>query len=310
MTFSDWATETSTRFREHSLRFATKRSGQELLMGALRRVPGPAGNPIWEQDWDVLLVLDACRWDVFFERYGNADWLDTVEPTTSVGSASPEWMDKTFTAAYEEEMESTAYVTGNPYSKDHVPESKLGLLDEVWRYVWDDDIGTIPPEQLTNQAVKHWRTGSYDRMIVHYMQPHWPYVTDPIMYGFDPQHITGEESTENPFDRQNRGELSRSDHLDRYGANLEYVVDHVRTELLTAIDADRVILTADHATLFGDYGLYKHPANIPLPVLRRVPWAVTSAKATDEFEPKNLRSDHQSSDVDRKKRLRDLGYME
>lgn len=123
MTFSDWVADTAARFREHSFRFATKRSGQELLMSALRRAPSPAGNPVWERKWDVLLILDACRWDVFSEHYGDADWLNCVEATTSIGSASPEWMDKTFTTEYEDELASTAYVTGNPYSEDHVSEN-------------------------------------------------------------------------------------------------------------------------------------------------------------------------------------------
>lgn len=309
MTFSDWAADTAARFREHSFRFATKRSGQELLMGALRRAPSPAGNPVWEREWDVLLILDACRWDVFSEHYGDADWLNCVEATTSIGSASPEWMNKTFTTEYEDELASTAYVTGNPYSEDHVSENQLALLDEVWRYVWDDDLGTILPEPLTNQAVKHWRTGDYDHMIVHYMQPHWPYVTDPIMYGFNPDHITTDGSTQNPFDQQNRGELSRDNHMERYAANLDYIMNHIQKELVTGINAETVALTADHATLFGEYGLYKHPANIPLSKLRRVPWAVTSATDTGEFEIDDLHDNRQSLDIDQEEQLQDLGYV-
>ncbi|MFB6195794.1 MAG: hypothetical protein ABEI80_06460, partial [Haloplanus sp.] len=301
--------ESAERFRDEPPRFAIKRSGQELAEGVLRRVPGPSGDPIWERDWDVLVILDACRYDVFEDRYAGAEWLDSLEPTMSVGSASPEWMDNTFTSAYRDEMQSTAYVTGNPYSENHVPAEELGLLDEVWRYVWDDELGTIPPEPLTNQVVKHYRSGAYDRLIVHYMQPHWPYVTDPIMYGFDPEHITGSGSTTNPFDRQNRGELSRDAHLDRYRSNLEYVVDHVRETLLTAIDADTVALTADHATLFGDYGLYKHPSRVPLPVLRRVPWAITSATNAGGFDPENIEDDATELGVDREAQLRDLGYL-
>lgn len=309
MGLSDWAAETGERFRKHPFRFAVKRSGQELLKGGLRRLPSRMGEPVWEREWDVLVILDACRYDVFAEQYGSAGWLDGVEPMTSVGSASPEWMDKTFTEEYREEMESTAYITGNPYSEDHIPESNIGLVDEVWRHVWDEELGTIPPEPLTNQAVKHYRKGEYDRVIVHYMQPHWPYVTDPIMYGFDPEHITDEGSTNNPFDRQNRGELSREEHIERYAANLEYIVDHVREELLTAIDADKVALTADHATLFGDYGLYKHPTNVPLPVLRRVPWATTSATDTGEYDLEDISKEEKQQDVDREEQLKDLGYL-
>ncbi|WP_135662760.1 hypothetical protein [Halorhabdus rudnickae] len=309
MGFSEWATETIERFQEHSFRFAAKRSGQELLTGLLRRVPGPAGDPIWDREWDVLVILDACRYDVFSEQYGDAEWLDHVEPVTSVGSASPEWMEKTFTEEYHEESSETMYVTGNPYSESHLPDSFPGHVDEVWRYVWDKDVGTIPPEALTNVAVEHYRSGEYNRLIIHYMQPHWPYISDPIMYGFDPSHITGNGGTENPFDKQNRGEISSEEHMKHYVSNLEHIVEHLRTELLTAIDAETVVLTADHATLFGDYGLYKHPVGVPLPVLRRVPWAVTSASNSGTFEPTDISKDDRKPAVDRDEQLRDLGYL-
>ncbi|SEA38091.1 hypothetical protein SAMN04488065_2894 [Haloplanus vescus] len=308
MGFSDWAAETASRFRDQSPRFAAKRSGQELLTGALRRVPGPAGDSIWEREWDVLLILDACRWDVFSENYGDADWLETVEPITSVGSASPEWMDKTFTTEYKDKLASTAYVTGNPYSEDHVTENQLALLDEVWRYVWDDDLGTIPPEPLTNQAVKHWRTGDYERMIVHYMQPHWPYVTNPIEGGFNPRTVINNEKAENAFDLQNRGEISKSDHIAAYSDNLEYIIDHIHRTLLQAITADQVAITSDHGEAFGEFGIYEHPSRVPIPVLRKVPWAITSGRDTGEYNIDDLRSDTEIG-ATREKKLRDLGYL-
>lgn len=309
MGFRHWLIESGERFRTESPSFAAKRSGQELMEGVLRKIPGRSGDPIWEREWDVLVILDACRYDVFSDQYQGADWLRQLESITSVGSASPEWMDKTFTSEYLDQMASTAYVTGNPYSENHASADTLGLLDEVWRYVWDEDLGTIPPKPLTNQAVKHYRTGEYNRLIVHYMQPHWPYITDPLMYGFDPEHVTGEGSTQNPFDRQNRGNLSRADHMERYTSNLEYVTDHVRETLLTAIDADTVAITADHATLFGEYGLYKHPTNVPLPALRRVPWAVTSASHTSDFEPRELTNNQSEINTSREEQLRNLGYL-
>lgn len=137
MGFRDWVVESTERVRTESPRFAMKRSGQELLEGILRRIPGPSGDPVWEREWDVLVILDACRYDVFESEYGDAAWLDQLEAMTSVGSASPEWMDNTFTPGYYDEMESTAYVTGNPYSENHVPAGRLSLLDEVWRYIWN-----------------------------------------------------------------------------------------------------------------------------------------------------------------------------
>jgi len=308
MGLREWAGESAARFREEPAGFAVKRSGQELLTGLLRRLPNPDGDVVWEREWDVLVILDACRWASFRRCYGEADWLETVEPMAAAGSASPEFMDRTFDESYADVLADTAYVTGNPYSENHVDGDLLGLLDEVWRDTWDEDLGTIRPEPLTSRAVAHHRTGGYDRLVVHYMQPHWPYVTDPVMYGFDPAVVTGDGSTDNPFDLQNRGELSRADHLRRYEANLEYVVEHVRETLLNAVDADTVAITADHATLLGEYGLYKHPAGVPLPVLRRVPWATTTAEDDGSYEPTPV-ADNRRPDVDREQQLRDLGYV-
>ncbi|MFB6176352.1 MAG: hypothetical protein ABEI99_04275 [Halobaculum sp.] len=305
----DWVAESATRYRRHSPGYATKRTGQELLKGVMRRLPNPPGTPIWDGDWDVLLVLDACRGDVFENRYEGAELFESVETRTSLGSASPEWMQKTFADRYEAEMAETAYVTGNPYSADHVPRGKLAHLDEVWRDSWDEELGTIRPDPLTARAVDHWRTERPSRLIVHYMQPHWPYVTDPVMYGFDPETVIGDGSTTNPFDRQNRGQLSKSDHIDRYRRNLEYVVDHLGETFLRAVDADRVVFTADHGELFGEWGLYKHPGDVPIRVAREVPWAVTSATDEGTYEPEVVEAES-GHDADRDQQLRDLGYVE
>lgn len=308
MGIGDWVRESASRYRRYDPRYATKRTLQELLTGALRRVPTPSGEPIWDREWDILCVLDACRWDAFERRYGDADWLRTVEPTISVGSASPEWLDETFAPAYRETLAETSYVTGNPYSADNGDLDALMNLEEVWRDSWDEETGTIRPESLTTRAVEHYRAERPDRMVIHYMQPHWPYVPDPVMYGFDPTDITGTGSTENPFDRQNRGDLTHEVHFERYLANLEYVVDHLRETLLCAVDADTVVLTADHATLFGDYGLYKHPANMPMRGIRRVPWAETSATDDGSYDPSAVDVDGEVS-ASRDQQLRDLGYL-
>lgn len=308
MGLGDWVGESVDRYRRHDPRYATKRTIQELLTGALRRVPNPSGEPIWNREWDILCVLDACRWDAFKRRYGDVGWIRSAEPTISVGSASPEWLDETFAPAYRATLAETAYVTGNPYSADHGCLDALAHLDEVWRDSWDEETGTILPGPLTARAVEHYRAERPDRLVVHYMQPHWPYVPDPVMYGFDPTHVTEAGSTENPFDRQNRGDLDRDDHFERYLANLEFVVEHLRETLLQAVDADTVVLTADHATLFGDYGLYKHPANMPMRGIRRVPWAETSATNDGSYTP-DTADIGDGVETSRDQQLRDLGYL-
>jgi len=120
---------------------------------------------------------------------------DGVDSLWSVGSQSAEWMDRTFAPRYREEMARTAYVTGNPFSSqscEHIlvtsgdvlplEADDFGVFHEAWRDEWvDDDISTIPPA-LTDAAIAIWRNREelgIDHVLVHYMQPHAPFRSEP-----------------------------------------------------------------------------------------------------------------------------------
>lgn len=59
-----------------------------------------------------------------------------------------------------------------------------------------------------------------------------------------------------------------------YEKNLEQVLEHV--EELSNILEGKTVVTADHGDLLGENGLYGHPGNSNLKVLRKVPWDVIS----------------------------------
>jgi len=81
-----------------------------------------------------------------------------------------------------------------------------------------------------------------------------------------------------------RGDLPRDRVWRAFRANYRYVLDDVAL-LLDSVDADRIVLTADHGNAFGEWGLWGHPDRIPIRVLREVPWIVTSASDSGEYEP-------------------------
>jgi hypothetical protein len=143
---------------------------------------------VLEEEWDCLVVLDACRYDAFAELHG--EYLEgTVEKRRSPGSSTPEWAAKTFTGEHD-----IAYFSGNPFinslgiplselkwgascdydwtASDHIAE-----VFDLWQSAWDDDLGTIPPGNV-NEAVRANRDAvdRRDRTVVHYMQPHAPYL--------------------------------------------------------------------------------------------------------------------------------------
>jgi len=73
-------------------------------------------TPVFERDWDLLIVLDACRVDILRDIAPEYDFLNTIGSVRSGASASRAWTNLTFSKEYYEECRSTAYVTANPHS--------------------------------------------------------------------------------------------------------------------------------------------------------------------------------------------------
>lgn len=307
MTLHDWVTESVDRVQTHGYT-GLRESGYELYIGALRRIGRlyDPGESVYSREWDVLLVLDACRYDLMTEVAGEYDFINEVEPFTSTASSSREWMTKNFRYEYADEMRQTAHITGNPFSDQCLRSTDFARLDEVWRYAWDDELGTIPPRPITDRAVEAWRAGVGKRMIVHYMQPHYPFIPHPELH--QGMVVANFGDAQEPFwKRVRRGEIDREIAWNAYRENLLYVLDEVGF-LLSVIDADSVVISADHGNAVGRLGVYGHPGGVPLAILRRVPWIDTSATGHREYEPETMR-DESLIDSSTTSKLRDLGYI-
>lgn len=265
------------------------------------------GDNIYEDDWDVLLILDACRVDLLREVTGEYPFLDIIETRRSVGSASAEWMDNTFTAKRRDAVANTIYVTGNPFSNDHASSEDFAAVDEVWRNGWDEEAETIRPRPLTNQAIAQWRSqADADRMIVHYMQPHYPFIGSSIAgTGLSLENWGETFDSRNVWELLRDGEIEHDALWDAYRENLRTVLDDVEF-LLETIDADTVVITADHGNAIGEYGVYGHPAGICLSALRDVPWVTMSAEQVREYEPETTNESPTNENVS--DRLEALGY--
>lgn len=267
------------------------------------------GTPIFESEWDVLIVLDACRADLMAEVVPDYDFLDDGT-TDSVASCSPEWMEKNFTDAYADAIARTAYVTGNPYSQTNVDTDAFFLVDEVWRDGWDDEFATILPDVLTDRAIRVARDHRPNRLIVHYMQPHHPFVPNPLGDGANTElggNAFGEKNS--VWNLLRRGEVSHETVWEAYRANLEYVLDSVAL-FLENVEAERVIITSDHGNAMGEHHMYGHPIYAPVEALKRVPWCVTTATDTGEYDPESMESPEQDgNEATVEEKLQALGYL-
>ncbi|MFC3477416.1 alkaline phosphatase family protein [Halobacterium litoreum] len=264
-------------------------------------------DPVLDADWDLLVVLDACRADVFADVVGDGDYsFDVGDTATSPASTSTEWLESVFGAATDDELADVAYVTGNPYTTRTIDTDRFGYVDEVWKHAWDDDTGTIPPRPLTDAAIRAGREADTERLVVHYMQPHFPTV-----FG-DDDGIALDDWGDQPmsvWEELRFGKRSEADVWADYERNLEAVLEDVEL-LLSNVDADTAVLTADHGNAFGEHHIYGHPGGVDIPALREVPWCVTSATDEQTRDPGDgaaPATDETDADVV-DERLESLGY--
>lgn len=304
-----WITKQPTRIRRQGIQETINQDQQEIVNYLLEQASrfDHRGEPIFEKEWDVLIILDACRVDLLESVSNKYHFLSSPIPTIrSLGSTSKTWMDRNFSNEYTQEIRQTAYVTGNPYTQTHLNKGAFSSIDEVWKYGWDEEMGTVPARNLTDRAIMTARNQNPKRLIIHYMQPHFPSIPSPLDSGMDLE--TFGENWSSVWDRLRSGDIEKEVVRDSYLANLRYVLDDVEL-LLANMDAERVIISADHGNAFGEWGQYGHPTNVPISVLREVPWVETTSQDKESHMPSYESEKNSIEDTEVQSRLEDLGYV-
>jgi hypothetical protein len=230
---------------------------------------------VMEQSWDYLIVLDACRYDTYREVVDEgANYA--IAGATSTG----QWMRWNFREKYEDVI----YIAGNPHLASANLKKRLGfnpfyMVREVWDYGWDSTLKTVPPEQVTNAALETLKSFPEKRMIIHYVQPHHPYIADKGLLETDEGAWHALEGglwsgrrKDTPLKLAKRGEIPVEKVKKAYEENLKAVMKEVKR--LERELPGRVVLTADHGEAFGEYGHYGHGAGLRIEGLVKVPWVV------------------------------------
>ncbi len=265
----------------------------------------PPGTPIYDRDWDLLVVVDACRLDLMREVAPGYGFVDEVRAVRSLDSMTLQWMRRNFVPEYGAEMAETAYVCGNPFSAEALDADEFRALDEVWRYVWEDP-GTVPPRAITDRTVAAAREHDPDRIVAHYMQPHCPFLSRPEMTRGKRLDRFGDQEWEDVWQKLRAGRVGREEVWAGYRENLELAMDDVEL-LLANVDADRAVITSDHGNALGEWFVYGHPPGMPMDCLRVVPWIETTAVDRGTHEPTT--EAESGTETDRAAQLAALGYV-
>jgi hypothetical protein len=282
------------------------------------RSENPDGVDVFAEDWDTLVVLDACRYDMF---EATSQLEGTLSSRISKGSSTVEWLQANFDGR---NLRDTVYVTANPQLGENRDRLDIQLHEtiNVWLVDgWDEETGTVRAETMTEAALEAAHQFPNKRLVVHYMQPHYPFV--PADTDFDKEHlqqINGEgdgPTEENVWNQKFNGELdiSREELWSIYTDNLKYVLEHVE-ELLANISG-KTAVTGDHGNYVGERASpipireYGHPRGLYDEPVVRVPWQVS--ETGDRRRVISSSADNLTRDVEADvvaERLQDLGYRE
>jgi hypothetical protein len=270
------------------------------------------GARVMDEDWDNLLILDGCRYDMFAER---SDSPGALEYRISLGSSSEEFMEQNFVGR---QFHDTVYVSANPF----IP--KLGLNEGTFHAVvdllgdWDEDLETIRPDTVVEAARETHKQYQNKRLIVHFMQPHAPFIgelgREMVGGGWTMDHDL--EGDPGIWNRLRDGEdiplekvwVAYKENLDVVLAEVEQLVEH--------LDGKSVV-TADHGNLVGERlspipsrRKYGHPYGVHTEELVKVPWFVMQGSDRREVSANSpvRRKDDSSAGEKLGDRLRALGY--
>lgn len=262
-----------------------------------------------EEKWDHLIILDACRYDYFEALY--SDYLEgDLEKVRSPSFHTEKWRKEVFTERYDD----IVYVSANPYITgiSEVEGFSAGEhfhdIVDVWAWGWDDKIGTVPPEKVNKGVRKARREYPDKRLIIHYLQPHAPYLSLGELPGGDSfQEVMRDLGDKNALEsligkiRDQLGkklvkitsweigwkinrflgfppaipeeaayrEVGTKGMRKAYRENLKTVLSYVK-DVIDDLDG-KIVLSADHGEMLGEGGDFVHH-NENHHINREIPW--------------------------------------
>lgn len=262
------------------------------------------GICIHDEDWDNLIILDACRTDAYREHVVPAVSDGHFSTRESRGSATKEWIYGNFR---ERQLHDTVYVTGSSWILkigDEIGSDLHAVIDAK------DDFDDDQEHQIQKSLEANERFPN-KRLLIHLIPPHHPFLGPTAEEYLPPVEEQGNDF----FGRVRTGKIDiDQETLWRcYRENLQRVIPAVKT-LLRELPG-KTVVTADHGELLGDrvsplpIREYGHVTGLYVDELVKVPWHVHKGERKDIIaEPPVQEEIDSRSEEEIEQHLQELGY--
>ncbi|MFW6134895.1 MAG: hypothetical protein ACOC5R_04910 [Elusimicrobiota bacterium] len=268
-----------------------------------------------EYKWDILVILDACRYDMFKKVYKDIiGRYGTLKKAISPTTTTQEFLKNIF---HDKSLKDVIYISGNPYinSTDislsgFDPKKHFKKVVDVWDFGWDDKLGTVHPKELNKSAIVSLDLHRKNRHIIHYLQPHSPY----IYYSGEGGRIDSRTETKNKGKKEKKyakgmekiakrifsdetiwkmgdivGKLpdggigslwkkyGKGGIIKGYTEDLKLVLNYVKV-IIDKYPEKKIVITADHGERLGEKGYYGHSTTKRDKEVIEVPWFETKVE--------------------------------
>jgi len=278
---------------------------------------------IIDKDWDNLIILDGCRFDIF-EQHNS--FPSDPSPIYSKGAHSNEFLQKTFA---DRELHDTIYVTSNPWS-EQLADDTFFLTKTSYTDTERGGKARLPGD-ITEIALDIFKDHSDKRFIIHFMQPNNPYIgptaeryrqqlmeeKNILCTELCPPEIEREQSFRDKIPHLRRalrkGYISKQEMLEVYAENLEIVTGHAMKVIEKL--GGKTIITSDHGDMFGErlspvqVKEYSHWEGVHSEILRVVPWLTIESEDRRTVRSEAPLSRDRIDDASMKEQLKTMGYL-
>lgn len=251
---------------------------------------------VMNKDWDNLILLDSYRADYFREYSSLSGELSTI---TSEGTWSLEFIVNNFQGS---DFHDTVVVTSNPYYEKYSKLDQRSFHSIIYCPRTD---GIKSFEKLSKKAVEVNKEFPNKRLIIHYMKPHTPHISETS----DRLRNKFGDLYPGIFWLYRSGVISKDTLEQSYIETINNIEPYVQT-VLEELNGKSVV-SADHGENLGEiyYGLTEVGHGNPTQECYRVPWL-----EVDYTERKRIISDSPvgPASIDEEiieENLRALGYI-
>lgn len=263
-------------------------------------------------NWNILIILDACRYDYFtkyYSRYLEGDLKKVITPATHT---SP-WRKKVFGGR---KWNDIVYVSANPFINSRVEVNGFDArkcfykVIDVWDWGWSEELGTVHPGEVNKAAKRTIWKYPHKKIIIHYLQPHAPYLSlrnwggeplknmiskkqdklNVLAHSFDRAKAWIRWKMVNLFGMEKVSKMRKLlglpplcaidaalRNVGPEGVRRAYeqnlkIVLEEVARLIASLSGKKIVITSDHGELLGEKGDWEHRSGLDHSALIEVPW--------------------------------------